>query len=454
MSSTLDVSATPFDLSARRRFLALIAYFVGVTYLIPSSALVERFSVAYFALVVPAWIYVLLNWKWLFKAYTPASLCLVTFCGGAMIAALAQGNLSLAYNALFLASISIVILNSRVYITSRELNFLFLLCLAGSVAIYWGGVTDYGFLPGQALSPACHQAMNFRVSLFRVLTESAVLSLFVVVTNVFFAQGGGPLPRLLISVLALYFLLFSGIRTMALAFLAVLPFLLYQGWKKCQLARHRVVALAALVSLGLAGTLFLVEQDRGSDVLRFLQNYVFRTATCDAIVFETENDEYAAEGNESSGGVSTVAAASKYMFGVSKKWLRQTINRSCNVSYHLHLISQSPWIGNRSTVPTSEAELIAVGCQRAALTRYCEACTLPTYWLSKAGVTALPLLLCFLVMLATVALRRELFGVTCLVAFGVISIGWGVSFVPYNFTLLLMMSVPAMSRYQSQARGA
>lgn len=81
---------------------------------VPSTAKVERFSFAYFALVVPAWLYVAANWKYLLTGYGTATKMLAMFAVLAGISGALRADISLAYNAVFLSAMAIVILNSRV----------------------------------------------------------------------------------------------------------------------------------------------------------------------------------------------------------------------------------------------------------------------------------------------------------------------------------------------------
>ena len=143
--------------SRRAWFVALVAYYAFALYLVPSSASVERFSPTYFALVVPVWIYVAGNWRFLFSGYSLASALMAIFAVLACITGIVRQDLPLSYNAVFLAVVAIVILNSKVHLTITELNWIFLGCVAGSVAIFVLGITAYGFLPGQSETlHTCH----------------------------------------------------------------------------------------------------------------------------------------------------------------------------------------------------------------------------------------------------------------------------------------------------------
>lgn len=405
----------------RTWFVALVAYYVLATYLVPSSAKVERFSFIYFAFIVPAWLYVAANWRYLVSGYGAASKLLALFTALAGFFGVARGDYSLAYNGAFLSMVAIVILNSRVYLTLVELNWMLLATVIGSVMMYFLGITEYGFLPGQANAPFCHEAMNWRISLFRVTAESAMFSFLVLAANIIY---GDRLPwrvRGMAMLIATYFLIFSGVRSIALTAIAVcLIFGLSLFLRLTGNTRRFFFAWAVVISATILSVPYFLGQDGG-----FWKNYVLRTETCDYL------NRYKASEPK----------------GKSEKipldWYAWTFNRHCAAMYQLSVFTDSP-LGSEHVKPKSDQQLTDIGCPSDQLSYYCASCNFSTYWLARAGIAAIPLLMCFLALMAGAIMRRNAALSWILAVFGVVSFSWGVMFVPYNFIFLLMMAMPAL----------
>lgn len=125
----------------------------------------------------------------------------------------------------------------------------------------------------------------------------------------------------------------------------------------------------------------------------------------------------------------------------SNSWLEQTINRHCSAGYQLKLFLDHPLIGNSVVRPNSIEEEARVGCSHEAIQRFCDACVLATYWLSKGGIAGVIFIIIYFATFAFALWRKSMFGVTTLFSFGLILQGWGVMFVPYNFIFYMLMSV-------------
>ncbi len=414
---------TSLEQNTRRHwFVALVAYYVLAIYFVPSTAKVERLSPTYFALIVPAWLYVLANWRHLLSGYSPASKAMALFAVLAGIVGLLRWDLALVYNAAFLSAMAIIVLNSRAYLTVAELNWLFLSTVIGSVVVYGLGITEYGFLPGQAEAPGCHAAMNWRISLFRVTAESAMFSFVILIANILYGDRVPWWGRGLAILLATYFLIFSGVRSIVLpalivtliCFLAVLSRLSVN-------VRRRYYAGAVVVFMVVLSVPYFLGVGGG-----FWKNYFLRTQTCDyAYRYSIDiNVEQASE-------------------KIPLDWYAWTFNRHCAAVYQLSLFVDSP-LGSRSVQPTSDQELTDIGCPSDQLRYYCASCNFSTYWLARAGIPAIPLLLCFLILMAGAIMRRNAALSWILAVFGIVSFSWGVMFVPYNFIFQLMLAMPAI----------
>lgn len=414
-------------------FLALVSYYVLAMYLVPSSAIVAQFSLTYFALIIPAWLYVIANWRYLVMGYSNASKGLAMFAILASVIGVVRWDISLAYNAIFLATVAIVTLNSRAYVTISELNRLFLCAVIGSVVVYALGITDYGFLPGQAYSPSCHEAMNWRISLFRVPAESAIFSFVILIVNILYGNRVSTWLRVTVILLATYYLVFSGVRSivfpaLVVCFISALNVL--SGL--CVNRVRRIYAVAALVSIvALSISLFL-----WGNVEAF-ENYWLRTKTCSYIAKYEQQVKYEQQAGYTKSSETV------------KNWTSQTFNRHCPAMYQLSIFAKSP-LGLQNVQPESDSQLTAVGCPPGQLDYYCASCNFATHWLARAGISAIPLLMSFVILMVGGYMRRSAGTCSMLVVFGFVSLAWGVMLVPYSFVFILMWAVPAIAAVHEQ----
>lgn len=407
-------------------FVSLVAYYVLIMFLVPSSAEVERFSLAYFALVIPAWLYVASNWRCLLTGYGTASKLLALFAVLAGISGILHEDYPLAYNAVFLSAMAIVILNSKVYLKVGELNWIFLGTVVGSVVVYSLEITEYGFLPGQAKAEGCHAAMNWRISLFRVTAESAMFSFVILIANILYGDRVQRWRGGLAILLATYFLVFSGVRSIVLpalivTFICVLAMLPHFSVS----VRRRFYAGAVFVVVVVLSVPYFLGVGGG-----FWKNYLLRTQTCDYLFRYSTAENDVRNAGQASGEVPL-------------DWYAWTFNRHCAAMYQLSLFADSP-LGNRDVQPKSDQQLTDIGCPTNQLHYYCVSCNFVTYWLARAGITAIPLLMCFLILMAGAVMRRNAALSWILAVFGVVSFSWGVMFVPYNFIFQLLMAMPAL----------
>lgn len=415
----------------RAWFVALVAYYVLALYLVPSSAKVERFSFTYFALVIPAWLYVTGNWRCLLTGYSTASKLLALFAVLAGISGVLRGDYPLAYNAVFLSAMAIVILNSRVYLRVVELNWIFLGAVIGSVVVYSLGITEYGFLPGQAEALGCHAAMNWRVSLFRVTAESAMFSLLILVVNIAYGRSLSSWIRGMALFVAAYFLIYSGVRSIVMAALIIVPICAFSVLHQitAEARRRAAVGVVAASVAILSVPLWLGAGDG------FWKNYFLRTETCDYQL------RYALP--DSAAPAASKEAAPAASEEIPEDWYSWTLNRHCAAMYQLTLFADAPF-GNRDLQPKSDQQLTDIGCPTDQLRYYCASCNFATYWLARAGFSAIPLLLCFVALMAGAVKSHSVVLSSILAAFGVASFSWGVMFVPYNLIFQLMLAIPAI----------
>jgi hypothetical protein len=360
-----------------------------------------------------------------------------------LLVATFQASLSLAYNGLYFGLLAIVITNSGGYLRTEEINFLFLFTILGSIIIYFLGLTDYGFLPGQADATSCHSSMSFRVSLFAVLSESAAFSLFVLLWNVFqppqYVRG----LRWVFIVIALYFLLFSGIRSALLAFLVISPVILFFLFSIRNLLLRSVISILIPLCLVVFSVQLLAKKPGESLIGDGLSNLLLRTGTCTALISSGQESEPPKNGEFANNLLKDRA--------VSMSWLDQTINRHCSAKYQLRLFWESPWIGNLVVRPPQTATPEEVGCTSETMERFCEACVLSTYWLSRGGSVGIFLIYIGMAMLVFGIWRKNILVVVTLVAFAIFMQAWGVMFKPYNFTFYILVSlIPLIGAQRSE----
>lgn len=417
-------------------FLALLSYYVLAMYLVPPSAIVLQFSPTYFALIIPAWLYVIANWRYLVMGYSNASKALALFAIMASVVGLLRWDISLVYNSIFLSAVGIVILNSKAYVTISELNWLFFCTVIGSVVVYNLGITDYGFLPGQANAPSCHAAMNWRISLFRVPAESAMFSFVILAANILYGNRVSSWLRGATILLATYFLLLSGVRSIVFPALVVCFICMLMAVSNLTTTmRRRIYVGVALVFVVVLSVSYHLGS--GGD---FWKNYWLRTKTCD---YQFKYDQQTQQSQQT-----TLYVYSK-PDETPLEWYAWTFNRHYAALYQLSLFAKFP-LGSQSVQPVSEEELTAFGRPSDQLRLYCSGCNFVTHWLARAGIAAVPLVMCFFILMAEGCIRRSAGVCLILSVFGLAMLTWGVMFVPYNFIFLLMLAVPSIGDVHEQ----
>lgn len=422
----------------RGLFVALVLYYIAAIYLVPSTAKVARFSFTYLALVVPIWLYIAANWRYIFRGYSAVSVLFAAFALLAGATGAFRGDLPLAYNAAFLAAAAIVVLNSRAYLTVTELNWIFLGCVFGSIAVAANGATEYRFLPDFSLDN-CNSVMDFRISLFRVPAESAMFSLLLLIVNIAYGNQLRPWSRVVAMWGAMYFLVFSGVRGIALTAMVVVPACVAVMLPRysAQTRRQVLAALAAGAVTIFALPYFL------ANGTNFWKNYVLRTEACK---FQLLYVLPTPPAKQEPAAAPAVAKNAQFM-----DWINRTLNRHCAIRYQLFSFAHSP-LGSKNLQPASDEELTSLGCPAGELGDYCISCSFFSYWLARGGVAAVAMLLGFAAMIVLAARRRQPILALTLMGFGLVSLSWGVMYVPYNFIFLLMMAMPAIAAAHGEGR--
>lgn len=424
---------------SRKIFVLFCTYYIFASYLSPSSGIIRQYSPEYFALILPGWAFVWMQRRFIFQVNNWFAVLWWLFVLSTMLVSIFQGSASLAYNGLYLGLVALAIMNSGGYLRTEELNVIFLATIAGSIVVYYLGISDYSFIP-LWLTQDCHQSLGFRVSLFRVLSESAALSFFVILWNIFFPPAWPRLIRWIIISLAVYFLIFSGIRTLIISVLIVSPLLIFTIFSGVRLRVRLLAATLIPIFIITIISIFILAPKIDYGIKNILLSYVFRVDSCSAISVISDKQNSISH-NVNSVATENILERTLNDQGIPTSWLLGTINRQCASAYQFRMFLDNPLVGSLSTHTSARSKIDIPGCTKDALERYCDACVLTTYWLSRGGVSGIILIVIYIFILIMAIRRRSIFGVTALVSFGLFMQGWGVMFVPYNFIYFMLMSL-------------
>jgi hypothetical protein len=375
----------------------LIVYYWLILFFEKQSDFVLRFSFLYLALVIPINLYILFNLKYvLYYPYDPESKALLFYWLIVSAVSLIRLDFATLYNVSLFALSIIIILNSRAVISVRLVNTLFLLSILGSIITHFTGNNEYGFIPGQAASSE-QQNLQWRVSLFPALPESAFFSIIVFVSNVLFNKGRSVY---LYAALSLYFVLLSGNRTATISFVFIVIFLVVARFVSLTHKKFYIILFATLfvffillVNIDVIGANFV---DLGNG---FWNNYFFR----------------------SEAGVQ------------SQEDLSKTVYRGWLWALHVKIFLEKPLLG--------------LGTYR--LDNYVDTDLIPkientgseaflTSWLARVGLMILPLLVFFgRVLRRSIQTKNKYLYALCL-ALAVFSLGYGSFLIPYNCMFVLI----------------
>lgn len=209
----------------QQTFNALLVYFLLMLYAVPSNSDFENQSpylYYFYTLPIVAWLIVTMG-SWLPQVVKPikgTTYALFFLLIVAIISILRSDITSVLNSALFVLTILSIYL-TRVTISLRLLNTLYLMAVLGAIISFHTGISQWGYLPGQAVIQVSEtESVAWRVSLFPFVPESAFLSLLVLIINY---QNNKGLFKWVICAASLYFMLFAGMRStfIALGFFAL-----------------------------------------------------------------------------------------------------------------------------------------------------------------------------------------------------------------------------------------
>ncbi len=329
----------------------------------------------------------------------PSFVPLLLFTALAAVVSIGRGDGATLLTA-GLFALSLMWLGARpTRLSLATINRLFAASIIAGGAFYLAGWSDFGLLPGQ-YGEGADRGLEWRVSLFPLIPESAFFALIVLLANQL--QGRGRSRWIWCSV-ALYFLVFSGLRSALIAFLLCETYVLLTAHAKVFARRGRCVLLVALL------VLFLLSV-AGSNALLLVPGiadgplgvYLLRDAADD----------------------------------LSTESLGQSVYRSWLWLQHLDIFFSSPWIGVGSFEFSSLAsESLIEGHAGSGSESFV------TAWLARLGLATLPLFAYVGGLFAAAAGRPTPFDACLCLVLGVAAFAYGSFIVPYNFVFLLIFAL-------------
>lgn len=233
---------------------------------------VEHGSLLYFFYVGPVLLFAGLFGSLLLIRYpiTPPLVLLLSYTVIVIGVAIVRTDFSTVSSTLIMGATLFAIASAKLAPRPQILNWLFFASILGGLISYLTGNSIYGVIPGLSLD----EELWWRISLFPVVPESAFFSAIILLVNL--SHRDLPMRRTCIA-LALYFLLFSGLRSALIGTLMALAlmFAVDRHWLKSPRAVMRWL-LASCISF----VVFLLLSDLIAAVpafrSEFLNSYFFR----------------------------------------------------------------------------------------------------------------------------------------------------------------------------------
>lgn len=257
----------------QRAYTAMLLVYWLLLYTSSTSDEVERGSLLYLLYVAPV-----LLFAGVFAIPTlmrrelslPVGL-LVGYAALVLPVALLRADSATFTSTLLMTLVLVVIAGERVAPSHDLLNLIFLASIPLSLATYLVGTNIYGIVPGLGLD----EALRWRISLFPVVPESAFFSALVLCLNLLDRHRAW---RRTCIVLAIYFLVFSGLRSALIGMLLALAYHVAtsRGWVQRPPAKMFLlggVTLMFVASL-LLSQLLVFAPALGNE---FLNVYLFRS---------------------------------------------------------------------------------------------------------------------------------------------------------------------------------
>lgn len=283
---------------------------------------------------------------------------------------------------------------TRSWLRLATLNIYFLASIVVGGIWFLLGLSDYGLLPGQYADGA-DRGIEWRVSLFPFVPESGFLALVVLLVNQVHGRGWS---RICICALALYFVVFSGMRSALIALLLCEIYVALNS-KRCG-TRARKAQLVILI-VTFVGAIVASYAAPLMPILPggVIGNYLFRTET----------------------------------FGDSDVSLSQSVYRAWLWLQHLDLFLSSPLTGIGTFEFSSVVkESLIEGKDDSGSESFI------TSWLARLGLCFGPFLVYLWVLVRRAAAAADNLKGTIVLTFGVASLAYGSFIVPYNFMFIVL----------------
>lgn len=322
---------------------------------------------------------------------------LLLFVGVVTIVSLVRADAA-SIRAAGLMALTLLWLDSaRPVIPVRTLNRFFVASIVAGGVWFVLGWSDYGLLPGQYVD-GVDRGIQWRVSLFPFVPESGFLALIVFLVNQTRRKG---LARLVFCAAALYFVIFSGMRSAIVALALSQIYLVLSRARRGPVFRMtQIFALLALfaVSILISSAVAVMPSLPGGAI----GNFLFRTES----LVDSEDA------------------------------LSQSIYRGWLWVQHLNLFASSPLTGigtfDFSSVVREE---LVTGKEDSGSESFV------TAWLARLGLCFAP----FLAYLGTLARRAaaapDAYRGSVFLVFGVAALSYGSFLVAYNFVFLILFCI-------------
>ena len=219
-------------------YLLIINYWV-LSFFTWTDKNIEQFSAQYFFTVIPIWIFIIINIDRIFviRKYKILLIYLVLV----LVVSIFRIDIKAVYNSILLIGTVYVLLNSGYHINLKFINILFILSIIGGFLTYLYGNNYFHLLPYQSV----HLENEWRVSFFPKIPATGLFSFFVLIYNIFYNKS---VYKYIFIFLSLYFIVFSGTRTVIIVLVYCIPFITNR--KFCRnLNNYIVIVLSTFVLL-------------------------------------------------------------------------------------------------------------------------------------------------------------------------------------------------------------
>ncbi len=174
-----------------------------------SEAKWDKFSILYFAIVLPVLGFIALNFPLILKFfYSRKSVHLIMLLFLGITISLFRFDYATIYNLFILIVTIIIIIESRVKLTVSFLNKLYLIAIFLSIISFHSGLSRFGYIP--FLHDPIGSEPAWKISIFPTTPSSGYFSMLIIVINFYYNKG---ITRYIFYILGIYFLILSGIRS-------------------------------------------------------------------------------------------------------------------------------------------------------------------------------------------------------------------------------------------------